>query len=99
LSEYFDIPQVDYIILEGVSSFHPDISQYVDYKIWLDVSADAAKNRMMKRDKRAGKDHGEALWSHWTDSYQAYKDLHQPEVRADAIIDPADLGAFSVVDN
>lgn len=86
LSEYFEVPQVDYLILEGVSSFHPDIAKYVDYKIWLDISADEAKKRMMNRDKSEGQDHGELLWSHWTDSYQAYKDLYHPESLADLII-------------
>lgn len=86
LSEYFDVPQVDYVILEGVSSLHPDIAQYVDYKIWLDISADDAKKRMMNRDKAQGQDHGEEFWSHHTDSYQAYKDLHRPELTANIII-------------
>lgn len=87
LSEYYDVPQVDYLILEGVSSFHPDIAKYIDYRIWLDISAGEAKKRMMNRDKSQGQDHGEHLWSHWTDSYQAYKDLHHPESLADLIID------------
>lgn len=87
LSGYFDVPQVTYLILEGVSSLHPDIAKYVDYKIWIDTSADEAKKRMMNRDKSLGQDHGEQLWSHWTDSYQAYKDLHHPESLADLIVD------------
>ncbi len=86
LSEYFDVPQVDYLILEGVSSFHPGISKYIDYKIWLDISADEAKKRMMNRDKSQGQDHGEEFWSHHTDSYQANKDLHHPELLADLIV-------------
>jgi len=86
LSEYFDVPQVNYIILEGVSSFHPDISKYIDYRIWLDVSAGEAKDRMMKRDKKFGKEHGEQLWNHWTDSYQDYKDLHRPDTLADLTV-------------
>lgn len=86
LSEYFAVPEVDFLILEGVSSFHPDIADYIDYKIWLDTPADHAKKRMMDRDKALGKDHGEQLWSHWTNSYQDYKTLHRPELSADLIV-------------
>jgi uridine kinase len=85
LSEYFDMPQVDYVILEGVSSFHPDIKDYIDYKIWLDIPAEDAKNRMIKRDRARGKEHGD-LWNHWTDSYQEYKDLHRPDASADLVV-------------
>lgn len=86
LSKYYDVPQVDYVILEGVSSFHPDIAEFIDYKIWLDIPADAAKNRMIERDRALGDEHGD-LWDHWTDSYQEYKDLHHPESAADLIVD------------
>jgi uridine kinase len=85
LSEYFDVPQVDCIILEGVSSFHPDIAKYIDYRIWLNVPADEAKDRMIKRDKAHGDEHGD-LWDHWTESYQDYKNLHQPDKLADLIV-------------
>lgn len=85
LSDYFVIPNVDYVILEGVSSFHPDIANYIDYKIWLDIPAEDAKNRMVRRDKALGQEHGD-LWDHWTDSYQDYKDLHRPDASADLIV-------------
>lgn len=85
LSDYFDVPQVDYVILEGVSSFHPDIKDYIDYKIWLDTPAEDAKNRMIKRDRAHGKEHGD-LWNHWTESYQEYKDLHRPDASADLVV-------------
>lgn len=86
LSDFFDVPQVTYIILEGVSSLHPDILDYIDFKIWLDVPADVAKRRMPERDTRAGKEHGDELWSHWTNTYQEYKDLHRPDLLADLIV-------------
>ena len=85
LSDFINVPDVDYIILEGVSSFHPDIAEYVDYKIWLDISGEEAKQRMIHRDRAQGEEHGE-LWDHWTDSYQMYKDLHQPEKQADLVV-------------
>lgn len=89
LSNFYDVPSVDYVILEGVSSFHPDIAKYIDYKIWLDVPAAEAKSRMKNRDIKLGKEHGDQLWGHWTDSYQDYKDLHRPDAQADLIVDYA----------
>lgn len=85
LSEFYDIPAVEYVIIEGVSSFHPDIEGYIDYKIWIDTPADTAKKRMIDRDRALGNEHGD-LWEHWTKSFQEYKDLYKPETRADSII-------------
>ena len=87
LSDYIDVPQVDYVILEGVSSFHPDIAEYIDFKIWLDIPANVARNRMKERDIKEGDDHGDQFWDHNTDSYQEYKDLHRPDDHADLIVD------------
>jgi len=85
LSKFISVPDVKYLIIEGVSTFHPDIAGYMDYKIWVGTSKEVAKQRMVKRDTALGDDHGE-LWDHWTESYQAYKDLHHPETIADFIV-------------
>ncbi len=89
LSDFIDVPKVDYVILEGVSSFHPDIAEYVDYRVWIEISAEEAQRRMSERDKSEGQDHGDEFWSHHTNSYQAYKDLHHPESKADIILNHA----------
>ena len=86
LSKSVKVPQVSFIIIEGVSSFHPSIVGYMDYKIWLEVPGEVAKERMIKRDMTFGDDHGE-LWGHWTKTYQDYKDLYHPEELADFIFD------------
>ncbi len=85
LGAFISIPDVHYLIIEGVSTFHPDIAGYTDYKIWIDTPGEVAKDRMIKRDKALGDEHGE-LWDHWTESYQAYKDLYHPETIADFIV-------------
>jgi uridine kinase len=85
LSDFQKIPPSRYVIIDGVSSLHPDIAEYIDYKIWVDTPADVAKERMVKRDKDLGDEHGE-LWDHWTKSFQMYKDLHKPELRADLVV-------------
>lgn len=86
LSKPLKVLAVSYLIIEGVSSFHPDIANYMDYKIWVEASKEVARQRMIERDKALGDDHGE-LWDHWTETYQAYKDLYQPETAADFVFD------------
>lgn len=86
LGEFIQVPDVTYLIIEGVSSFHPDIADYMDYKIWVGTSSKVAEARGRKRDKELG-DGNEELWEHWTNTYQEYKDLHQPDKRADIIFD------------
>lgn len=87
LSEFIEVPKVKYLIIEGVSSFHPDIADYMDYKIWIAASGDEAEARGRKRDEELGNGNKD-LWAHWTKTYQDYKDTHHPEVRADFIFTP-----------
>lgn len=82
LSDYVHVPVVEYLIVEGVSTIHPDMAKYIDCKIWLDIPADIALQRMVARDKANGDEHGE-LWSHWTESFQEYVNLYHPERLAD----------------
>lgn len=43
LSDYVTIPSAKYIIIEGISSYHPDIAHYYDWKIWVVKPSAAAK--------------------------------------------------------
>jgi uridine kinase len=85
LGGYVTVPATDYVIIEGVSTLHPDIISYMDYKVWLDIPADIAKERMIKRDKAQGLENGK-LWEAWTESFEDYKELHHPEKTADLIV-------------
>jgi uridine kinase len=84
LSEFIKIPEVQYLIIEGVSTFHPEIAPYMDFKIWIETPRDVADARGRKRDKELGSDN-DALWDNWTKTYQDYKDLYHPEESADII--------------
>jgi uridine kinase len=86
LSEPIKVPGVKYLIIEGVSTFHPNIAGYMDYKIWIDTPKDVARARGEKRDKELGSDNGD-LWEHWTKTYQDYKNLYHPEKVADFVFD------------
>lgn len=84
------VPRSRYLIIEGVSSYYPDIEKYYDYKIWINVPGDVASKRGALRDKKA-RDDGkqltgdDELWEMWTKTYQQYKEKHRPDHRADFI--------------
>jgi len=50
LSDYIEVPKVQYIIVEGISSYHPSIAHYYDHKIWIDTPIAIAKERGHARD-------------------------------------------------
>jgi hypothetical protein len=37
LSDPIVVPTVDYLIVEGICSYHPEIAHYDRYKIWVDT--------------------------------------------------------------
>jgi uridine kinase len=86
LSKFIKVPDVKYLIIEGVSTFHPSIVGYMDYKIWVETPRDVADERGRKRDKELG-DYDDELWEHWTKTDQDYIDLYHPEEAADFVFD------------
>lgn len=86
LSEPIKVPEVRYVIIEGVSSTDPDIASYYDFKIWIETPMNVAKARGSLRDRDLGADH-DNLWDQWTSTYLEYKNLQHPEKRADFIYD------------
>ena len=50
LGKNIDLLKMDYLIIEGITSFHPSIEHYYDFKIWVDVPIEEAKKkRSIKR--------------------------------------------------
>ena len=86
LSEFFEIGLPAFLIIEGVSSHHPDIKEYIDFKIWIDCVDSISRLRMIDRDKAEGNNYGDELWNHWVKTYAEYKRLHKPELSSDAIV-------------
>jgi uridine kinase len=82
LSEPIEVPKVDYLIVEGISSYHPDIAKYYDYKIWIDTPIKVANQRGKLND--AGTEN-EQYWDLWSKNDLAYKEKYQPEKVADFI--------------
>jgi uridine kinase len=79
-----DVP-IEYLIVEGVSSLHPELTTLTDYRIWIETPAEQARQRMETRDRSLGADHG-PLWEQWTESYSAYVERHNPRQRAHVAI-------------
>ena len=84
LSEYIHIPKVHYLIIEGISSYHPDIAKYYDYKIWVDAPIEIARERGRARD---GSNENASMWNIWSENDIKYKDKYHPELVADFVYD------------
>lgn len=84
LSEPKVVPKVDYLIIEGISCYHPDIAHYYDYKIWVDVPIEVAKERGHARD---GSNENAQHWDLWAENDLRYQEKYHPEQHADFVID------------
>lgn len=78
------IPPVRYLIVEGITAYHPDIAHYYDYKIWVDTPMETAAQRGRARD---GSGVNAAYWDVWVQNDLDYCDQYHPERQADFIFD------------
>lgn len=83
LGGMIELSNLDYLIIEGITSFHPTIEDYYDFKIWVDTPIEISKQRGQLRDKG---NENEAMWDKWADCDLVYKEKFHPENRADFII-------------
>jgi uridine kinase len=79
-SEPKNIPAVEYVIVEGISCYHPDIAQYYDYKIWIDTPIEIARERGRARD---GSNENAQHWDLWAKNDLEYQQRYHPEQAAD----------------
>ncbi len=84
LSEPVAVPRVTYLIVEGISSFHPNIAKYYDYKIWVDTPIELAKQRGHARD---GSNENAQHWDLWAENDLKYQQKYHPEQTADFTIE------------
>lgn len=84
LSEPIPVPTCDYIIVEGISSYHPSIANYYDVKVWVNTTIDTAKARGKQRDKG---NENEQHWGTWSENDIAYQKKYHPEQLADFVIE------------
>lgn len=88
LSEPIRVPDVDYLIVEGISSYHPSIAHYYDYKIWVDTPIEVAKARGKKRDTG---NENEQHWDLWAANDLGYQEKYHPEKIADFVVKNNDI--------
>ncbi len=84
LSEPEPVPDVQHVIVEGISSYHPTIADHCDYKLWVDAPMAVAKARGRARDS-ANENAGN--WDLWAENDLRYQDAYDPRSRADFIVD------------
>ena len=84
LSDFIESPNTRYVIIEGISSYHPGIAHYYDYKIWIDTPMHIAKERGHARD---GSNENAQFWDLWEANDIAYQQKYHPERIADFIFD------------
>jgi uridine kinase len=84
LSEPIAIPDVRYLIVEGISSYHPDIAHYYDFKIWINTPIEIAKERGHARD---GSNENAKHWDLWAKNDLRYQEKYHSEREADFIFD------------
>lgn len=83
LSEPIVVPNVDFLIVEGISSYHPDIASFYSLKIWIDTPMDVAKERGRARD--AGNENAQS-WDRWAENDLLYQQKFNPELAADLVV-------------
>lgn len=86
LSEPITVSKTDYLIIEGISSYHPTLAKYYDYKIWIDTPMEIAKERGHARD---GSNENTQHWDLWAENDLKYQNKYHPEVAADIVINNA----------
>lgn len=84
LSDPVAVPRITHLIVEGISSLHPDIAHYFDYKIWIDTPIGVAKARGHFRD---GSNENAQHWDLWTANDLRYQEKYHPEQHADFVVD------------
>lgn len=83
LTNFHKIPKVDYLIIEGISVYHPDIIKYYDLLIWIDTDLDTSAKRGHHRDQS---NENAKMWDFWKENDRKYFEKYHPRDHADIII-------------
>lgn len=77
------VPAVEFLVVEGISAYHPIIASYYDYKIWVDTPIEVARERGRARD---ADNENEEHWDLWAENDLRYLKAHRSDRVADAIL-------------
>lgn len=76
----------DGLVLEGIGIFHPDLAQFLDFKIWLDVDLETATRQGTARELAAHRDPGTVWKDLWEPNEADFFAMYQPRAHADLIV-------------
>ncbi|MEH1165164.1 hypothetical protein V6V47_07235 [Micromonospora sp. CPCC 205539] len=82
------VPNVRYLIVEGVSAYHAELWQFYDLRIWVDAPMAVARERAKQRDVQSGI-YDRDLWDAWERSEISYKAKYTPHLTCDVVYDNA----------
>ena len=79
--------KTNFLIVEGVGLFRPELLKYFNYKIWIDCDQKVAIIRGKKRDREVNKNPQDEKWDDpWKRNDEEYFDTYKPKDVADLII-------------
>jgi hypothetical protein len=92
------VPVTPILIVEGVSSSRLELSDYIDFAIWIETPSLIAEKRGLERDGPEGS----GFWFEWQAAEIPFLEQDRPWERADVIIDGApanavDLTQFGII--
>ncbi len=83
LGEWRTVSTSKYLIVEGLSIFHPDLLRFYDFKIWVDCPLKVATKRGMSRDISKANNH-DAMWLNiWMPNERDFMAKYRPDLAAD----------------
>jgi uridine kinase len=74
------------LVLEGIGLFHPDLQEFVDFRIWLDVDLDTATRQGTARELAAGRDPGRVWKDVWEPNEADFFAAYSPKAIADLVV-------------
>lgn len=95
---HFSIDDTTIVLLEGVLLFRPPLLEYLDYRIFLDVSFDEILRRGRRRDApKFGEGIMEKYVTRYIPVHKKYLSECEPQKCSDMVVDNNDYGAPSIV--
>lgn len=82
LAEWHEVPSVEYLILEGVSSSRAAFRPYIAFSIWIETPRQERLRRGLERDGEAAR----PQWEQWMAQEDEHIEREHPEQKADLVI-------------
>jgi len=84
-SEYIEIADLRYLVVEGIAAAHPKLAPYYDLRVWVDIPADEAMLRREERSRTSKEDAYQKYWPLWQSNDRLYERTYRPQHAADFV--------------